>query len=209
MNKTKNDLSISVEIVVGSDIQKYIDYVSALRISTFKDYPYLYKGSLNYEKKYIENYILDNKATLAFAKVNNKIAGISTGIPLASNSEIVKDIQVIFHKNNIDISRYYYYGETIVLPAYRRQGLTTMLYQKQNELVRNWGFKYTTILTVMREDDDPLKPKGYQKPDEIWKHLGFYKNGLVCAHNWPTIQKSGEVIEAYNKLELWVKNLEV
>ena len=62
----------------------------------FKEYPYLYYGTMAAEKNYMMLYTTDAKATLALAYDDNKIIGISTGIPLLSNADIINDCPNFF-----------------------------------------------------------------------------------------------------------------
>lgn len=200
-------MTITVEIHVGKDAAEYIDYVSQLRIDIFKEYPYLYEGELEYEKQYMHGYTTDKKSMIAVAKVNGELAGVSTGIPLISDSEIVADAKNVFAKQNVEVGDYYYYGEVIVLPKFRGHGITTKLYSEQNQLIQEWGFKHVCILTVVREENHSLKPKDYKSPDGMWKHLGFFRNDLTIDYHWPTIHPDKSVKDVNNTLEFWTKNL--
>ena len=41
----------------GDDIRRHLDAVAALRIDVFRDWPYLYDGSLDYERRYLRPYV--------------------------------------------------------------------------------------------------------------------------------------------------------
>lgn len=198
-------MGFDIEILFGDSIESYIDYISCLRIETFREFPYLYVGELEYEQAYIKSYQSDKQAMLAIARSDGNIAGISTGIPLGSDSEITSDAKEAFKNENIN--DYYYYREVIVHPEYRGLGLTTKLYTAQDAVIRTRGYKFTSILTVVRALDHPLKPKGYQSTDTLWEHLGFFKKQLRVKYHWPTIQMDGSVKDQDHELELWVKNL--
>lgn len=200
-------MGLTIDIYVGKDAIEYIDIVSELRIQAFKEYPYLYEGNLDYEREYVHGYAIDGKAMIAVARTDNKIVGISTGIPLVSDSEIVADAKKIFAENGLDVSDYYYYGEVIVLPDFRGRGVTSKLYAEQDNLIKSWGYKHVCILTVMREIDHPLRPANYKSPDKMWEHLGFFRNKLITEYHWPTIQPDMSVEDVKNYLEFWTKDL--
>jgi hypothetical protein len=162
---------------------------------------------LEYEKKYFSGYAKDDKATIAIAKVENQIVGIATGIPLISESDIVTDAQKVFSKQGIQLDDYYYCGEIIVLPQFRSLSLITKLSQAGSTLLKKWGFKHICMLTVIREENHPLKPKNYKSPDNLWAHLGFVRNHLTIGYHWPTIQPDNTVVDTKNSLEFWTKNL--
>jgi GNAT superfamily N-acetyltransferase len=173
----------------------------------FKEYPYLYEGSLDYEKSYTASYATDEHALLAVAFDDEKIVGISTGIPLNSNALIVKDLKRKFIDAGVDPSTYYYYGEVIILPEYRGQGLTTKLYHIKEVKAQNWGYTAACILTVKRPDNHPLKPAGYRSPDRLWEHLGFRKDpSFEVSYHWETIiDAHGTHKDMENPMEFWRK----
>ena len=41
-----------IESVRGREIKNYLDDIASLRINVFKEFPYLYDGCINYERKY-------------------------------------------------------------------------------------------------------------------------------------------------------------
>ena len=200
-------MTTKIEIVTGKDCAEYVDIVSQFRIEAFREYPYLYEGKIEYEKKYLLGYMADTQGMIAVAKVDGVLAGISTGIPLNGNSEIVADAKKIFRLKNIDISDYYYYGEIIVKPEFRRRSLAKMLYAAQDNLIIKWRFKHASILTIMRDKNHFLKPADYQSPDKMWEHLGFTRNQLKIDYSWPTIQADHTVKNISNTLEFWTKPL--
>lgn len=200
-------MNITIEIFTGKDSEPYIETVSKLRIEAFKEYPYLYMGELDYERQYMRGYTKDDRAMIAIAKCDGKLAGISTGIPLISDSEIVADVKIIFLNENIDIGDYYYYGELIILPEFKGKGILKKLLLAQDELIQSWGYKHACGLTVVREDNHPLKPAGYKSPDKIGKRLGYLRTKLTTQYHWPTIQPDGTVKDEKNTLEFWIKDL--
>lgn len=200
-------MGITIEIYVGNESSSYINMVSKLRIDVFREYPYLYEGEEEYERKYIHGYTTDKRAMIAIAKVDNVVAGISTGIPLISESDIVADAKKVFSQANINIGDYYYYGEVIILPQFRGLGIAKMLFSAQDTLIEKWGFKQVCILTVVREHNHPLKPINYKSPDGMWEHLGFFRNKITTNYHWPTIQADNTVRDVTNTLEFWTKHL--
>lgn len=202
-------MGVTIEVYVGKDSLDYIETISKLRIEIFKEYPYLYKGDLAYENNYMQGYTQDKRAMIVIAKVDGVLAGVSTGIPLISDSEIVADAKKCFSQQDVEIGDYYYYGEVIVLPEFRGMSLTTKLYEAQNELVKSWGYKHVCILTVVREPDHPLKPNNYVSKDKMWEHLGFFRRKLTVDYHWPTIQPDKSVQNVNNTLEFWAKDLDV
>ncbi len=44
---------LRVEQLWGADIARHIDAIADLRIAVFRDWPYLYEGSREYEARYL------------------------------------------------------------------------------------------------------------------------------------------------------------
>ena len=51
MTEAQNPLTY--EALTGADVRTVLDDVARLRISVFRDFPYLYDGSLDYERDYL------------------------------------------------------------------------------------------------------------------------------------------------------------
>jgi hypothetical protein len=198
---------IDVEVYAGKDAEKYTDLLAQLRISEFKEYPYLYSGNIEAERKLVAEYAQDEKGMIVVAKINGKTAGLLSGIPLVSNAQIVSGIKAFFEKQKVNINEYYYCGEGIILPEFRHLGLIKMLLNKQDEQAKKWQFKYVCALTVFRDETYFPKPKAYTSTDSLWTHLGFIKTNLRTNFIWPTIQKNNSIIEQENTVEFWTKTL--
>ena len=48
--------ALRIESLTGPAIRPYLDAVARLRIAVFRDFPYLYDGSLDYETDYLAAY---------------------------------------------------------------------------------------------------------------------------------------------------------
>jgi len=198
---------LKIALYTGTEIIPFIKEVSKLRISIFREFPYLYQGNMDYEIEYMDGYKHDSKSTLVVVRDNNRIIGVSTGIPLNSSSTIVQEIKDILIKNNKKIDNIYYFGEVLVLPKYRGKGLVSKMYKLQENFVKQWGYDFVSILTVVRDNKHPLQPEKYQSHDELWKHLNFYREGITTNFCWPTIQGDGSVKNMRNLMEFWIKRL--
>ena len=64
-----NDLQILE--VHGPDLQPHLDGLGRLRIAVFRDYPYLYDGTLEYEREYLQSY-LKSPAQLGGARAGSR-----------------------------------------------------------------------------------------------------------------------------------------
>lgn len=200
-------MNVAIEILTGKDVQKYIVLLSRLRVNNFKEYPYLYEGSVEYEKQCMQGYISCPRCVFTIAKVDGKIAGVLTGIPLVSDSSIGTEAEKIFKLNNLNPSEYYYYGEIFVLKKFRNLAVVASLFTAQNSKAKDLGYKYAVMLTVVRQENHPLKPKKYKSLDQLWARAGFSKMDLTINCRWPTIRPDGSIEDINNLLEFWMKKL--
>ena len=84
---------IEIKTFKGAEILSFIDDIGKLRIENFREYPYLYIGNLDDERGYLSAYANDSHALLAVAFHEEKIIGLSTGIPVYSKSSVVSDLK--------------------------------------------------------------------------------------------------------------------
>jgi len=82
--KGKNGQSYSLEIIKPDRLSFYLKEIASFRIKYFREYPYLYEGTFDYEKKYIAGFTKDPKALLAIIKKDNEIIAVSTALPLVN-----------------------------------------------------------------------------------------------------------------------------
>ena len=80
---------IALRTLRGAALDSALDDVAALRIGVFRDWPYLYDGTLDYERAYLTAY-RDNPGALLVGAFD---AGILVG---ASTSTFMED-HVAFH----------------------------------------------------------------------------------------------------------------
>ena len=104
----------------GADIQAIITDLAVLRITVFRAFPYLYDGTLEYEKLYLQTYINSPKSFLFAVYDQDKMVGASTCITLKDETPVVQEP---FFKAGMDLSKIFYFGESILLPEYRGLGL--------------------------------------------------------------------------------------
>ena len=53
-----------VRVLTGAALDSALDDVARLRIAVFRDWPYLYDGDLDYERRYLESYRTSTGAVL-------------------------------------------------------------------------------------------------------------------------------------------------
>lgn len=200
-------MNIEYRYLIGKEMLSYIQTVSEMRIKEFENYPYLYKGNFEYEKNYMTGFANDPKSCLGIAKNGDTIVGISTGMPLKSDAEILKDAELVYKKADKDPTLYYYFGEFIVHPQFRGQGISKQLAIDMEAFAKNYGFSKICLLTVIRSVNDPRKPTNYIGTDHVWRALGFTTDQQTIDYHSPTILESGEVKDIMNPMQFWSKDI--
>jgi GNAT superfamily N-acetyltransferase len=188
----------------GEEIRELIPELAKLRIEVFRDFPYLYEGSLDYEKEYLKNYPENPRSVLVAAfDANEDLVGASTGMPLAAEADYV---QAPFIKAGYNVNEIFYFAESVLLKAFRGMGLGHRFFEAREETARKFGYKIAAFCAVIRPDDHPDKPASFHPLDEFWEKRGFTKHSeLQSEFSWPDIGDSGE---SKKRMVYWLKNLE-
>ncbi|MCO5142668.1 MAG: GNAT family N-acetyltransferase [Oligoflexia bacterium] len=187
----------------GKEGSAFIDDLARLRISVFREYPYLYDGDAEYEKKYLSRYFSIPSSFLVLASIEQKIIGASTAMHLKDE---LKEFKEPFEKNSFDTNSICYFGESVLLPEYRGLGIGKIFMQKRIDFARTiLKAKYSCFCAVQRNKNDTRKPQDYKPLDEFWIKLGFEKvTNLTTSFAWKEL---GETTESNKLMQFWLKPL--
>jgi GNAT superfamily N-acetyltransferase len=180
----------------------HIDAVAKLRLSIFQDYPYLYQGTIEYEREYLSKLSASEKGIIVAAKVGDMIVGVATGMPLADEHDAFKDV---FKEHGTPIDDVFYFAESLILPRYRGQGAGHKFFDFREEWARSLGFKRATFCTVMRAHDHPMRPNTYRPLDQFWARRGYHVlDGYVAQFPWKDIRQEQETMKP---MQFWIGGL--
>lgn len=194
----KNGLKI--KRLKGEEVIPYLSDLAKLRITIFKEYPYLYIGNMEYEMDYLKKYMTCSESIVVVVFDHEKIVGASTAIPLQFETDEFKNP---FIENNLDIQNIFYLGESVLLPEYRGRNIYRYFFQEREAAAKEYGSKITAFCAVDRLPDDPRRPQNYVPLDDIWKRFGYQKHPELYAYfKWKEI---GEKNESPKKLTFWLK----
>ncbi len=187
----------------GAAIGPLIPHLAALRCAIFRDYPYLYDGDEAYERQYLATYQHSPAAAIVVAIDNTKIIGASTCLPLADADPA---IQHPLRAQNIDPNRVFYFGESVLQPAYRNRGLGVGFFDAREAHARTRpGTDFAAFASVLRPENHPARPAGYHPLDAFWTKRGYTRRpDLVCRLSW---QETGAPHETEHELVFWMKSL--
>lgn len=193
---------LTLKRLQGSEIIPYLLELANLRITVFRDYPYLYMGNLEYEKKYLTTYSNCQDFVLILVFDQNKIVGASTALPLKNEPE---HAQKPFRDAHININDIFYLGESVLLREYRGQKIYPKLFAEREAAAKEQGYKITAFCAVERELNHPRRPKDWKPLDSYWERMGYHKHPeLKAYYTWKEID---EEIETPKPMMFWLKTL--
>lgn len=185
----------------GQAITPFIDELGALRIAVFREFPYLYEGTLAYERPYLERYAASERSLIVTMRKNGQLVGATTCLPLVDEMD---DFRRPFEEQGLPLEDYFYFGESIILPPCRGQGAGSRFFQFREEHAASFdNISVTTFCAVERPGDHPEKPPGYRPLHDFWNRLGYRKEpGLQCILPWKELHSDHEVPHT---LTFWTK----
>ncbi len=194
-------MELTKEILAPEEARDIVHELGLLRIKVFADYPYLYDGDLDYEKRYLETYFTASSALIGVVRDGQKMVGMTSALSLCQEEESFKRP---FIDSGHDPDDYYYFGESILLKDYRSLGLGRWFMEIRLKRARELGHRYACFCRVSRAKDDPRRPSDYRDLDPFWRELGFRRMGVTTTYHW---KEFGEKIQSAKTMEFWRKEL--
>lgn len=195
-------MGVTVRALTGAALEAALDGVAALRIAVFRDWPYLYDGTLDYEREYLQTYRTSANALLVGAFDGDRLVGASTSTPMEDHAEA---FAAPFAGLGMDLTDVYYGAESVLLPEYRGQGIGHRFFDLREDFARRLGRKWLAFCSVKRPDDHPLRPATYRTNDAFWQGRGYAPvPGVVAEFAWKDV---GETAETVKPLQFWMRAL--
>ena len=193
---------ISIASLSGEAMRGRLDDLARLRIEVFRAWPYLYKGSLDYERDYLARYAEARTGTLIVAEHDGRIVGASTALGLDEEDDYV---QAPFRTAGMDMKSIFYFGESVLQADYRGQGVGVRFFEAREASARRHGYGTCVFCAVSRPADHPARPKDYVPLDGFWTRRGYGRRpDLVAKFSWRDI---GEREESEKPMIYWMKTL--
>lgn len=188
--------------ISGREVEPYLPALAQLRIRVFREFPYLYEGTMAAEEQYLLSYSNSPDSVLVIAQDGESIVGVSTALPLTDHEE---NVHLPFLENGYDLAEVFYYGESVLLPEYRKQGIGVAFFQERESFARQLRrFKWAAFCGVVRPKDHPLRPADYEPLDEFWKKRGFQSTDMYAQMEWQDIDEQQPTPKS---LRFWLKAL--
>lgn len=196
-------MAIRVEPLTGSAFADALPALSRLRIGVFREWPYLYDGTLASEQDYLSRFGVAAGAVIVAARDGDAIVGVATATPLRGHTE---DFVPLFAARGFDPDRVFYFGESVLLPAYRGQGIGHAFFDRREAHAHGVASTHTAFCAVVRPEDHPLEPPGYRPLDGFWRKRGYAPvAGMIGSYTWKDIDRPQETAKP---MQFWIRKME-
>jgi GNAT superfamily N-acetyltransferase len=194
--------AIAVDAFRGEAARPFLPAVAALRIEVFREWPYLYDGSLDYEERYLASYAASPSCLIAVARAGGEVVGAATAMPLAQHGG---DVAPPLAAAGYDPATVYYFGESVLRPVYRGRRLGHAFFDAREAAARALGFRIAAFCAVQRPPDHPARPADHRPHDEFWRKRGFVRRPDIVGHfGWRDV---GDDAETIKPMTFWIKEL--
>lgn len=196
-------MSVRIETLTGEGLKSHLTDLARLRIEVFRDFPYLYDGDHDYERKYLSKLGASPGGIIVGAFDGDAAVGAATGAPLTDQSpEIIQP----FVERGDALSQYFYFGESVLRGTYRGQGIGVRFFELREARARQLGIPNAVFCAVVRPSDHPRRPKPFVPLDDFWRHRGYAPlQGYTCRISW---KEEGEDAETPKLMQFWHRRLD-
>lgn len=194
---------LQVRAVSGRAVADYLGDVARLRIAVFREFPYLYDGTPEYEERYLQTYIDCEQSVVVLALEGGRVVGASTALPMAFETD---EFQQPLRAAGYDTGSVFYCAESVLLPQYRGRGLGWRFFdEREAHAARLGGFAFSCFCAVQRPANHPLRPAGYRTLESLWRKRGYQQQALHTRFQWKDIDQPQETAKP---MVYWLKRLQ-
>src|SRR5262245_56785350 len=195
-------MAVAIELLTGASIEPALPDIARLRIKVFREFPYLYDGTLDYERSYLSAFAASPGALIVAVRDGERIVGASTGLPLIGEHAAFRDPLA---QAGIDIASVFYCAESVLEPDYRGHGLGHAFFDAREAHARALGLILSSFCAVIRPPDHPARPPDNRPLDSFWLKRGYAPvPGLIVSYAWRDL---GAAVETLKPLQFWMKAL--
>lgn len=184
------------------DFGAVLGEVARLRLTLFREFPYLYEGTAEAEAEYLQTYAQAPGALLILARdrrAGGRVVGACTAMPLHCEAE---ELQAPFRAAGLDPAQVLYLGEALLEPEYQSLGLGGQMMDRAEAHAGALGLPLVAAAMIQRPADHPLMPLGWRSPRRFLERRGYEaRPELDTALSW---QEVGEAQPSPKPMRFWV-----
>ncbi|MEE4330851.1 MAG: GNAT family N-acetyltransferase [Wenzhouxiangella sp.] len=194
---------VAVECYRSTGMRPFLDDLAALRMRVFHDWPYLYEGSIEEERRYLNHFAESDQSVLVLARAEDgRIVGCSTAMAL---SEAETAFRQPFIEAGWNLDEMMYFGESVLLPQWRGRGLGHAFFDQREAMARALGKTGACFCAVQRPADHPLRPAQARDLAPFWSKRGYRRRPeLTTRFPWTD---RGETSETLKPMVFWTRAL--
>lgn len=193
-------MTVTVNALTGGEILAAIDDLARLRMAVFAEWPYLYDGDPAYEADYLREFATAPDGILVIAREEGRIVGAATASPMHAQDQ---EVRAPFEEGPFEPSRLFYFGESVLLPEYRGQGIGHAFFDHREEQAVKCGAGAATFAAVVRPPDHPDRPADYRPLNEFWRKRGYAPvEGLISHFEW---KDRGDPEATAKPMQFWLR----
>lgn len=194
--------AIRYQALRGAALREQLQVLAVLRLRVFRDWPYLYEGTLDYERQYLETYARCDESLAVLAWDGAQCVGATTALPMRDAEAAMR---APFEQAGLDITGTLYFGESVVLDSHRGRGIGVAFFEQREAHARALRLTQCAFCAVDRPAEHPLKPAAYQSNDAFWTRRGYTRQpALHCQFDW---LDRGEPAPTPHRLTYWLRAL--
>lgn len=195
-------MTVTVRSLTGADLDGALDDVATLRIAVFRDWPYLYDGDRDYERRYLARFRDSPDAILIGAFDGARLIGAATGAPMEDHAT---DFGAALAAVDLPLARIFYCAESVLLPEYRGRGIGHRFFDEREAHARALGRDHVAFCSVIRPQDHPARPQEARSNDAFWRKRGYAPlPGVTAEFAWRDLGEAGETSKP---LQFWMRRL--
>jgi GNAT superfamily N-acetyltransferase len=193
---------MELRALTGAALGAALNDVAALRIAVFRDWPYLYDGTVEYERRYLESYRSSPGAIVVGAFDGATLIGAATGTPMEDRAAA---FSAPFADVGIALDQIFYCAESVLLPHYRGQGIGHRFFDMREDHARALGRSHIAFCAVVRPEDHPLRPVNARSNEAFWRGRGYAPlPGVMAEFEWTDL---GDTAPSVKPLQFWMRSL--
>src|SRR5690606_23670771 len=128
--------------------------------------------------------------------------GMATASPLRGQPEAVREPLL---RAGLDEAGTFYFGESVLLPAWRGQGIGHAFFDQREDAARAAGARVCTFCAVERAADHPLRPQEVRELAPFWRGRGYAPlPGVTMELAWKDRDTPGEIAHL---MQFWFRAL--